>query len=855
MSLPKSGEIRVVWYNLFKMGLKEDVTQVWIEPFSDRELEILQLLSNGLSNREIAENLFLSIDTVKWYNKQMFIKLGVSNRTQAANKAAELKLLEPKQIYLAQDKKPVVGNLPAQISSYVGRKREINEIIELLKEKRLVMLTGAGGSGKTRLALQVSEELQESYTDGIWLVELANIRDPSLVLQTIANILDVSEKTGTALSEVLKQHLSDKHLLLLIDNLEHLLDSAPLISELLAAAPKLSILGTSRERLHIYGEQEYPVQPLSLPDPDNRLSVEELGNVDSIALFIKRARAVNPKLSLDDEELQHLTQICIRLDGLPLAIELCAPMVKVFPLGVIAERIEKNLSAIPAGPRDLPARQQTLGKTLQWSRDLLAEDERHLFERLAIFNGEGTLEAIEAICSDGISGDIGSLISALVNKNLVLAIERKNGEIHFGMLETIRQFNLSILEKQGQVEKLSKYHAEYYTQLAERAEPYLVGADQVRWLDMLEVEHDNMRSALEWCQTTEGTAELGLNLTGSLELFWAIRGYFQEGREHLSAALARPGALERTKARAKALHAEAHLAYMQGDYPLVRERLEESLSIYRELGPAGKRGTATVLITLGDKQTEVGEYESASTLMKEALEIMRELQDKKGVARALWQLGACEVRPGNYEQARQYFEEALPLLRQIGDNSNTAIAISGMAEIAIRQGNYEHAAILEEESLAMRKEMDEPWGIAVSLGNLSWIALRQDKLDEAQRLVKESLKLRRDIEDRGGCAWCLEKLGEIALITGKRKSSSNSEEFQRAARLFGAAEVMREPVESKIDLVDQPEYERQVEFIRDQLDEGTFKRVWAEGRGMSMEAAIEFSLGGTSIPSWKDISD
>ncbi len=823
------------------MNVNKDAIQVWIEPFSVRELEILQLVSDGLSNREIAEKLYLSINTVKWYNKQMFIKLGVSNRTQAAKKAVELNLLKSEPIYLAQGKEPVVGNLPAQINSYVGREREINEIKELLKEKRLVTLTGAGGSGKTRLALQVAEELQWSYPDGTWLVELASIREPSLVTQTIANILGIAEKKDIALDEVVKQYLSGKHLLLLIDNLEHLLESAPFISEMLAAAPGLSVLGTSREPLHIYGEQEYPVQPLNLPDPNGQWTSEALENVEAVKLFIQRAQAVNPGLSLDDEALQHLARICVRLDGLPLAIELCAPMVKVFPLSVIAKRIENNLDSIPEGPRDLPARQQTLIKTLQWSTDLLSKDEKYLFERLAVFSGGGTLNAIEAICANGISGNVGNIISALVNKNLVLAQERKDGEIHFGTLETIRQYNQESLNQQNQLAILSKLHAEYYTDLAQRIEPQLTEMDQVRWLDMLEVEHDNLRSALECCRTSEGTAELGLKLAGSLEFFWAIRGLFQEGRERLSAALSRPGVTERTKARAKALHAEAHLAYMQGDYPLVRERLEESLSIYREIGPDGKRGTATVLITLGDKQTEVGEYESASTLMKEALEIMRELQDKKGIARALWQLGACEVRPGNFLQARQYFEEALPLLRQIGDNSNTAIALSGLAEIAIREGDFEQATIFEEESLAMRKEMDEPWGIAVSLGNFAWIALRRDDLEEAERFVKESLKLRRDIEDRGGCAWCLEKLAEISLVVGQREHSK--EQFQRAAKLFGAAEGMREPVDSSIDLVDMPEYERQVATVKSHLVENEFKFAWDRGHSLTMGQAINFALG------------
>ncbi|MEJ2758771.1 MAG: hypothetical protein P8046_09860, partial [Anaerolineales bacterium] len=391
------------------------------------------------------------------------------------------------------------------------------------------------------------------------------------------------------LGKAVKRDLSRKHLLLVIDNLEHLLDAAPLITELLAAVPQLSVLATSREHLHIYGEQEYLVQPLNLPDLNRKWNSEKLKNIESVSLFIERARAVKPSLSLDNETLQYIAQICMRLDGLPLAIELCAPMVKIFPVSVIAERIENNLDAIPGGPRDLPARHQALTKTLQWSTDLLGEVEKRLFERLAIFSGGGTINAVESICGKDISGNISNLLSGLVHKNLVLAKERLDGQIHFSLLETIRQYNQDHLEDQGQLKSLTKYHAEYYAQLAQQAERQLRGPDQVRWLDMLEVEYGNIRAALEWYQITDGMARLGLKFTSSLEFFWVVRGYYQEGRKYLSAALNRPEASERTAARAKALHAEAHLTYIQGDYPLVQKRLEESLSIYRELGSVGNQ--------------------------------------------------------------------------------------------------------------------------------------------------------------------------------------------------------------------------------------------------------------------------
>jgi tetratricopeptide (TPR) repeat protein len=335
-----------------------------------------------------------------------------------------------------------------------------------------------------------------------------------------------------------------------------------------------------------------------------------------------------------------------------------------------------------------------------------------------------------------------------------------------------------------------------------------------------------------------------LRLAGSLEKFWSARGYFDEGREHLSAALSKPEALDRTAARAKALHAAGRLAYIQSDYPATLSFLEESLAIYRDLGSTGRWGLATALITLGDMETEVGEYEKASSLMEEALGIMRELKDTRGIARALWQLGQCAVRPGDYERAVEYFELALPLLRQAGDRSHTAIALTGLAEVAVRQGDYERATALEEESLALRREIGETWGIAISLANFAWIALRRDELKQAAALLGESLALRREIGDKGGVAWCLEKMAEIALITGQRDSASGQDDyFQRAGRLFGAAEALRVPVNSVIDLVDQPEYERQLAIIRARLDEATLTAAWAEGQAMTLEQAIEYALG------------
>jgi predicted ATPase/DNA-binding CsgD family transcriptional regulator len=768
----------------------ENINQVWIEPFNSRELEVLHLLSDGLSNREIAEKLYLSIDTIKWYNKQLYIKLGVSNRTQAAKKAAELKLLETNQIFSTQEKGHAAGNLPAQISSYVGRKREIGEIRELLRKNRLVTLTGVGGSGKTRLALKVAEKLQGSYPDGVWLVELAKIHEPSLVLPTIANVFNVVEKADATLGEVLKRKLSRKHLLLLIDNLEHLLDSAPLISELLAAVPQLSVLGTSRERLHIYGEQEYPVQPLNLPDPDKMLTGEELRKFESITLFIKRAGAVNPNLSLDEGALQHLARICVRLDGLPLAIELCAPMVKVFPLGVIAERIEKSLSAIPAGPRDLPARHQTLIKTLQWSSDLLTEDEKLLFERLAIFNGGGTLEAIEAICADGISKDIGNLISALVNKNLVLAIERRDGEIHFSLLETIRHYNLERLTANGEIEPLSKLHAEYFTRLAELAEDEFGTPKHKYWFLHLKFEQDNIRSAMDWILRANNS-DLGVRLAVALYHYWVNYGFSREALRWNEQAL------EKSKSAAPVLKAIA-------------------------------------LRTIGDLCTYISEFERAKSLLNQALDIFRELKDEGNEAWALILFGYAHImRVDDLPLGIEMSKKGIEKFKKLNDHSGMILGLNILGDLYRVYGELQTAKNCYQESLQYAQESGEKIREAIQLSNLGVVAYEEKEYLLAENLLQQALEKFLDLDATYGMSYHIGSLAGPSLGLGKNL---------KAARILGASAAGMDSIENPYQLAEEAIMDNISKDTLEALDKETFMKAFQEGQRMSLHEAVAYAL-------------
>ena len=377
--------------------------RTWIEPLSAREIQILDLISGGLSNREIAQKLSLSLDTIKWYNKRIYGKLGVSSRSQATKLAAEQGLLEEKSSAEREEGNDRKGNLPAQLTSFVGREKEIAEIRDLLKSKRLVVLTGAGGSGKTRLALQVASELADHYQDGAWLVELASLGDPKLVPKAIAQVLKVSMGGAKSPAETLTRFLRRKHLLLVLDNFEHLLEAAPLVGELLSAAPQVSVLATSRERLHVYGEQEYPLRPLQLPEPQHPEPLEKLLSYEAIKLFTQRARSARPGFELSEKTLPSILRICMHLDGLPLALELAASQVKLFPAHILAQQLEKDLDVLVDGPRDLPARQRTLRATIEWSEKLLEPQERTLFARLAVFRGGATLEAIEQVCSAGLN--------------------------------------------------------------------------------------------------------------------------------------------------------------------------------------------------------------------------------------------------------------------------------------------------------------------------------------------------------------------------------------------------------------------------------------------------------------------
>jgi len=769
--------------------------QPWLESFSSRELEVLQLVSSGLSNREIAQRLYLSIDTVKWYNRQMFMKLGVKSRIQAANKAAELNLLEADQAPLKPKKPLSQGNLPAQLTSYVGRKKEIAEIKDLLQNNRLVVLTGPGGSGKTRLALKVGEEIIDSYRDGVWLVELANIHDPALVAQTIANVFNLSERADLNLDELMQNFLSRKHLLLLVDNLEHLLECGPFIGELLANAPQLSIIATSRERLNIYGEQEYPVRPLNLPDQKNNLRTEELKTVESIALFIQRAHAVDPAISFDDVALEQAARICVRLDGLPLAIELCAPMVKMCPLGVIAERIENNLDAIPSGPRDLPDRQKTLRETINWSYNLLGETEKQLFVCMAIFNGGGTLQAVEDICAEGISRDISNILSALVTKNLVIPEERQDGEIHFKYLETIHQYGRDKLLASEEAQVIRDRHARYFMEMAEQGSVELRGPDQIIWTERFITMRHNFRSALEWV-TENDKVETALNFVCNLFEFWLRHADFDEARWWLERAMSLEDAQQFPVRYSQAFNHLAWLYWLQGKTAQAREMAERALPMART--QPYQRNMVVALLNLGLMMVlQNDDLDEGQTLLEEGKYLSQEYQYAWELARAFMALAVAKSKKNEYNSAFSLYERAFKVFKKLGDIGFQCVVQRLIGDLEINRGNLSTGVKAYCKSLVIARSVKNNLQIAYNLWGLARVA--KVEKDHA-RAIRLYLASKRTLEDMG--IW------------------------------WGG---------------DDPELKEELTAAREDLGETEFRSIMVSAHNMTMEEVIELALGTSSF--------
>ncbi|HZS86553.1 MAG TPA: tetratricopeptide repeat protein [Chloroflexota bacterium] len=682
-------------------------------------------------------------------------------------------------------------NLPVSLSSFIGREQAQARVHDLLASHRLVTLVGAGGVGKTRLALAVAEGVVDAYPDGVWLVELAPLADPALLPGTVARTLGLREEPGRPPLEMLRDYCRGRSLVLLLDNCEHLLPACTaLAGALLRAAPELRILATSREALGVAGERRYRVPPLSVPDPEHLPSPELAGSYEAVRLFVARAQERRDSFALTDGNARAVAEICARLDGLPLAIELAAARVSSMSVEMIAAHLHDRFRLLTTGSEDLPTRQRTLRAALDWSWDLLGARERTLLGRFSVFAGGWTLEAATGICGDR-ELDYWAVVDGLdtlVNRSLAHMDESPAGTVRYRLLESVRQHAAEQLAAAREEATTRDSHLSYFLSLAEQAVQAFRGAEMGPWLVRLEQEHDNLRAALSWARERE-KGEEALQLAAALAPFWEFRGHIAEGRRRLEELLAAfqgsPGA------RARALNAAGFLTVRAGDCRAALALYEESLALRRALG------------------------------------------DRLGMAVALNNLANAHIDLGEYAQAESAYGETLELFRAVGDQWGVATAVNNLSVAARELGQHERAEALAKESLALRRAQDDPRGVAEATNNLAVVALVQGRHEQAAALFKEGLLLSKDVGDVLRILEALEGLSWAAAPLGQP---------QRAARLGAAAGAERERLGLSLGTPDRTYRDRAILATRTALGEEAFAAAWAEGRDVTLSEAIALAL-------------
>jgi predicted ATPase/class 3 adenylate cyclase/DNA-binding CsgD family transcriptional regulator len=772
------------------------------------------------------------------------------------------------------------NNLPTQFTPFIGREQEVTAVGQLLRREdmRLVTLTGPGGTGKTRLGVQVAAELTDSFADGVFFVNLAPVNDTALVVPTIAETLGMRETGGQPLRERLKGELQQKQMLLLLDNFEQVVSAAVHVVDLLAACPQLKVLVTSREALHVRAEQESTVPPLPLPDLKHLPNLAALSHNAAVALFVSRAQAVKPEFQVTNANVRAIVEICARLDGLPLAIELAAARMKLFSPQALLARLSQRLVVLTSGARDAPARQQTLRNTIAWSYNLLDPAEQRLFRLLSVFVGGCILQAVEAVCAALDDGDaVGQVVdgvASLIDKSLLQQTEQEGEESRLVMLETIREYGLEALVASEELEATQAAYASYYLALAEQ-EPG--GSQSLTWLERLEREHDNLRAVLGWSlEPGQGEEiaqhrELGLRLAGALYGFWLFHGHLNEGRTFLERALAGSGEAV-TAGRAKALIVAADVAFVQGNMDTMRA--EEALLLYQQLGD--QAGIAFCLYLLGWFATLRGEYATARSSLEESMALLRALGDKERLGWSLWALGELDSTQGEYVGARACYEEALALFREVDNKSAVAEMLWCLGRVFfVAQWDLVIARSLIDEALVLSRELPNirwnEWLLALTLNTSAELALYQDNLISARSQAEEALALMREHEvlNKSHFAWSLSLVAQIEARQGnyviarsrydeiltiaievdaKPEIASYLEQLAEvvaaqgerawAMRLWGAEATLRETMGSPLPPIYRAGYEHAVAAARAHLGEQAFAAAWAEGRAMTPEQAL-----------------
>ena len=695
----------------------------------------------------------------------------------------------------------VTNNLPTRLTTFLGREREIAEISDLLAHSRLLTLTGPGGTGKTRLSLEVAARSLAAFGDGVFFVELAPISEAALVPATIAQALGLPDRGGRSATERLIDAIGDRRMLLVLDNFEQVVEAGPAVADLLAACRHLTVLTSSRSVLHISGEQEYPVPPLGLPDPVHLPPLTQLSQYESVALFVERARAVKPDFAVTNENAPAVAEICVRLDGLPLALELAAARIRILSPQAMLGRLEHRLGLLAGGSRDLPERQQTLRGAIAWSHDMLDETDATLFACLSVFVGDAGLDAIEQVCRHEVSGELLDALASLVEKSLVRQRDGIDGEPHFGMLETIREFAIEQAVARGRWDGLRPQHAAVFLAIAEEAATQVMGSAKRAWLDRLEEDHDNLRAAMGWA-IESGNVETAMRLGSALWRFWQMRGYLGEGRDRLEQALALPQSHDHPAVRADALDAAAGIAYWQADSSGSRSLYEEEIAARRALGD--RRGLAEALYGISFTWSIIGLQEEgnatqAAAYVNEALAIFAELGDGPGVARCTWARANIAYGAGQLDDARRYASEALAAFEAIDDRFMVGWATYTLA-----------------------------------LAELNDFYLRRDPatLPAAMTRLREALAIFSDAQDISGYTLVLDCMALLAFYEG---------DLNRSARLSGAVAMFERTSGTGLNLFNREVLGFHPDALR---DDPSLVGAWAEGEAMTAAEAVAYALEG-----------
>jgi predicted ATPase/transcriptional regulator with XRE-family HTH domain len=764
-------------------------------------------------------------------------------------------------------------SLPAPLTSLIGRAADVAAVSDLIgrRDVRLVTLTGTGGVGKTRLAIQIASDLRDDFPDGVWFVGLSSIYDPGLVAPSIAQAFDLPDAGDRAYRDRLIAYLGPKRLLLVLDNFEHLLPAATLVADLLGACPSLAVLVTSRAPLRVSGEHGRLVQPLAVPDLRHLPESDELARYPAVGLFLERAQAVSPEFQLTPANAAAVAMICSHLDGLPLALELAAARVKLLPPVAMVDRLQQRLQVLTIGARDSPARQRTLRDAIAWSYDLLESPEQRLFRCLAVFTGGWTLEAAEAVCGQLSTPDpVLDGLAALVDNNLVRAIEEQSGTPRFTMLETVGEYAREQLAGSGDEREYRLRHVRVFLEIAQQLDIKLRSSERMAWRDRLAAEVDNLRTAVNWA-IERGEAELALGLTAALYWPWLQLGRFRELRQWSEAALALPSGMSHSAARARTMLTAGAFAWLNGDTVEMHQRLTEGAELCAEIGD--RQGLGLAAQCLGLLALSQGDYAVAGAQLVESVAHFRQIEDEWHLANALFILGDAVVKNDPIE-ARALYEESLARFRQLGDPWGIALPLTGLGGIALQRGEYAAARALFSEGLALRQDLHDRWGAAISQTSLGEVARREGDFTGAATLLAEGLEVFREVGDQERVAWALHALGCVAedqadpdragayfaeslvlrqdqahrpgmtaSLAGLARVAASTGSPERAARLLAAADALREAGGVTVPPDERVAGERLLESARADLGEAAFAAAWDAGRARPIDLIVAEAVG------------